>query len=71
MCVFIFIDADSWDLILRDSLRCMKKELLESLLREESAIKIVTDSFPKNAHFKFQVYEKDRSQQRSTHSVCF
>ena len=44
----------------------MKKELLESLLREESAIKIVTNSFPKNAHFKFQVYERDRSQLRST-----
>ena len=69
--MFVFIDADSCDLILRDSLRCMKKELLESLLREESAIKIVTNSFPKNAHFKFQVYERDRSQLRSTHSVCF
>ena len=63
MCMFVFIDADSWDLILRDSLRCMKKELRDSLLRKESAIK--------NAHFKFQVYEKDRSQLRSTHSVCF
>ena len=69
--MFVFIDVDSCDLILRDSLRCMKEELLESLLREESAMKIVTNSFPKNAHFKFQVYERDRSQLRSTHSVYF
>ena len=69
--MFVFIDADSCYLILRDSLRCTKKELLESLLRKESAIKIVTNSFPKNAHLKFQVYERDRSQLRSTHSVCF
>ena len=42
MCMFVFIDADSWDLILRDSasdLQCMKKELHESLLRKESAIR--------------------------------
>ena len=25
MCMFVFIDADSWDLILRDYLQCMKK----------------------------------------------
>ena len=52
---------------------CMKKELRESLLRKESAIKnkIVTNSFPKKIHFKLQVYKKDRSQLRSTHSVCF
>ena len=30
MCMFVFIDADSWDLILRDYLQCMKKELRES-----------------------------------------
>ena len=52
MCMFVFIDADSCDLILRDSLRCMKKELLESLLREESAIKIVTNSFPSFKYMK-------------------
>ena len=53
--MFVFIDADSCDLILRDSLRRMKKELLESLLREESAIKIVTNSFPKmhTSSFKY------------------
>ena len=54
MYMFFFIDADSWDLIVRDSPQFMKKELRESLLRKESA-------FPKNTHFKFQVYEKDRS----------
>ena len=63
--MFVFIDADSWDLILRDSLRCIKKKLRKSLLRKKNAIKIATNSFPKNVHFKFQVYEKDRSQLRS------
>ena len=54
-------------------LRCMKKELRKGLLGKESAIKnkIVTNSFPKKIHFKFQVYIKDRSQLRSAHSVCF
>ena len=37
MCMFVFINSDSWDLIVRDSLRCRKKELPESLLRKESA----------------------------------
>ena len=32
-------------------------------------LKIVTNSFPKQICFKFQVYKKDRSQLRSTHSV--
>ena len=42
MCMFVFIDADSWDLIVRDSvfdLQCMEKELHESLLWKETAIK--------------------------------
>ena len=71
--MFVFINSDSWDLIVRDSLRCRRKELRESLLRKESAIKnkIVTNSFPKKIHFKLQVYKKDKSQLRSTHSVCF
>ena len=56
MCMFVFIDADSWDLILRDSasdLQCMKKELHESLLRKESAIKNCHKLFSKKIRFKF------------------
>ena len=73
MCMFFFIDADSWDLIqyVTLCLRCMKKELRESILRKESAIKNCYKFFSKNICFKFQVYKKDRSQLRSTHSVWF
>ena len=74
MCMFVFIDADSWDVIVHDSasdLLCMKKELGESLLKKESAIKNCHKFFSKKIHFRFQVYKKDKSQLRSTHSVWF
>ena len=74
MCMFVFIDADSWDVIVHDSasdLLCMKKELRESLLKKESAIKNRHKFFSKKIHFRFQVYKKERSQLRSTHCVWF
>ena len=52
-------------------LLCMKKELRESLLKKERAIKNCHKFFSKKIHFRFQVYKKDRSQLRSTHSVWF
>ena len=58
MCMFVFIDADSWDLIVRDSLRCMKKQLGESLLRKESAIKIVPNFFPKKYTSSFKYMKR-------------
>ena len=69
MCMFVFIDTDSWDLIVHDStsdLVCVKKELRESLLKKESAIKNCHKYFYKKIHFSFQVYKKDRSQLRSS-----
>ena len=58
MCMFVFIDADSWDLIIRDFLRCMKKEMRKSWHRKESAIKIVTNSFPKKYTSSFKYMKR-------------
>ena len=69
-CLFsLTLTAEIWSYVtLYDAL---KKNCAKSYLEKKNAIKIATNSFPKNVHFKFQVYEKDRSQLRSTHSVCF
>ena len=58
MCMFVFIDADRWDLIIRDFLRCMKKEMRKSWHRKESAIKIVTNSFPKKYTSSFKYMKR-------------
>ena len=68
MCMFVFIDADSWNLIMGDSLRWRKKELYESLLRKESAIKIVTNSFPKRYSSSFK-YTKRTEVSWEVHSL--
>ena len=53
------------------SLRCMKKELRENLLRIKGKCdeKLTQILFSKEIHFKFKVHKKDSSQLRSTHSV--
>ena len=55
--MFVFIDSDSWDLIVRDSASVMHES------RKESSIKKNCHKlFSKKTDFKFQVYKKDRSQ---------
>ena len=57
--MFVFIDSDSWDLIVRDSASVMHES------RKESSIKKNCHKlFSKKTDFKFQVYKKDRSQLR-------
>ena len=46
-----------------------EKNCEKAYLGRKVLLKIVTNSFPKKICFKFQVYKKDRSQVRSTHSV--
>ena len=64
MCMFVFIDADSWNWIVRNSLRCMKK------LREERKVllKIVTNSFPKKYTSSFK-YMKRREGSWEVHNL--
>ena len=46
-----------------------EKNCEKAYLKRKVLLKIVTNSFPKKICFKLQVYKKDRSQLRSTHSV--
>ena len=60
MGIFVFIDADSWDLIVCGALHlpCMKKELNESSLRKESAIKNCPKFFSKKYTSSFKYIKR-------------
>ena len=60
MCMFVFMDADSWDLIVHESasdLLCMKN-CAKGYLKRKVLLKIVTNSFPKKYTLGFKYIKR-------------
>ena len=73
-CLFsLTLTAEIWSyMTLRLICYAWKRNCEKAYLKRKVLLKILTNSFPpQKKHFRFQVYKKDRSQLRSTHSVWF